>query len=230
MRLLGIVAAACVMAMAAASAVSADEVNLMASYGSADWQGDSLTFDSASGAVYFGGNGSELSAVLEIKAEGTGVYFRVDAGNGVNTSDSGYCTVEFCTEEGQVLSSVSTGSISGLENYSRFYMGSEDSYYPLPNGTDKLVVNLHAEGKSGKVNVYFRNFALFFSSEKPLGEPVASMGSIAGLSKVEVELDLWIRWVWIGLVFAVSLVFYFVKVVRDRYKTAEVMKAGKRKN
>ena len=239
MRLAGIAAAAaaaCVMAAAA----FAEEVNLLASYDSNHWQGDSLALDSASRSVYFdGGDGSEQSAVLEIKAEGAGIYFYVDAGNGVNTKDSGYCTLELCGEDGEVLFMASTGSISGLENYSRFYIGSEEKYYPLPEGTEKIAVRLYAEpeGNSGKPNVYFRNFTLFMSSEKPLMEPDSSlsaeetvyyMSSIAGLDRVEAGLAPWTRWVWIGVVFAVALAFYFVRRMRDKYKTAEIMKAGKR--
>ena len=239
MKLVGIAAAAaaaCVMAAAA----FAEEVNLLASYGSANWQGDSLALDSASGAVYFGsGSGAEQSAVLEIKAEGAGIYFYVDAGNGVNTNDSGYCTVEFCGEDGEALFLASTGSIRGLENYSRFYFGSEEKYYPLPEETEKIVVSLHAEGNSDRANVYFRNFTLFMSSDKPLmepenflniEEPVYYMSSVAGLTRVEAGINPWVRWVWIGVVFAVSMVFYFVRIMKDKYKTAEVMKAGKRKN
>ena len=234
MRLRSVFAAAvavCLMAPAAA----AEAVNLLADYVSADWKGDSLALDSASGAVYFdSGDGSLQSAVLEMTAEGTGIFFSVDAGNGANTGDSGYCTLEFCGEEGKVLSSVSTGSIKGLENYSRFYIGSEGSYYPLPDGTEKIVISLYAEskGNSGKVNVYFRNFMLFISSEKPLKTPedTAFMSSITGLTRVEAGLDPWVRWIWIGAVFAVALVFYFVRMMRDKYKTAEIMKAGKKKN
>ena len=230
MRLRGFAAAmlaACVMA----AAVCADGVNLLADYGSADWQGDSLAFDSTSGAVYFSGNdGDTRYAVLEIAAEGSGIYFSVDAGNGVNTSDSGFCTVEFYGEEGKVLSSVSTESIKRLENYSRFYIGSEGSYYPLPEGTEKIVIGLHAvHNNRGSVNVYFRNFMLYMSSEKPLGEPMADMSSIAGLTKVEVGISPWVRWIWVGAVFAVAMVFYFVRKMRDKYRTAEVLRAGKRR-
>ena len=231
MKLRIFAAALAVCAMAAA--VKADVVNLLADYGTADWQGDSLAFDSTSGAVYFnGGDGSEYYAVLEIAAEGSGIYFSVDAGNGVNTSDSGYCTLEFYGEEGEVLSSVSTGSIKGFENYSRFYIGSEGSYYPLPKGTEKIVVGLHGvHNNTGRVNIYFRNFMLYMSSEKPLKEPedTVYMSSIAGLTKVEVGLSPWLRWIWIGLIFLVAMAFYFVRKMREKYRTAEVMKAGKRR-
>lgn len=226
------VAAAAVAACMMAAAVSAEEANLLAGYGSADWQGDSLAPDSASGAIYFDGGEAERQAMLEITAEGTGIYFSVDAGNGVNTGDSGYCTLEFCREDGQVLSTVSTGSIKGLENYSRFYIGSEGSYYPLPEGTEKIAITLHAEAEraSGRVNVYFRNFTLYFSSEKPLLVPEDSvyMNSIAGLTKVEAGLDPWMWWIWVGVVFAVAMVFYFVRKRREKYKTAKIMSAGKR--
>ena len=232
MRLWGIAAAAAAVCVMTCD-IFADGVNLLKSYGNADWQGDSLALDSTSGAVYFGNDGSEKSAVLEIAADGTGIYFSVDAGNGANTSDSGYCTLEFCTENGEALSSVSTGNISGFENYSRFYIGSEGRYFPLPDGTEKIVVSLHAapKGKSGKTNVFFRNFMLYMSSEKPLTEPNSDpyMSSIPGLTKVEVGLDPALRWIWVGVVFAVALVFYFVRKRQDKYKTARVMKAGKRK-
>lgn len=223
-------------ALVLTGAVSADEVNLLAGYGSADWQGDTVVYDNASGAVYFDNDGSgEKSALLEIEADGTdsGVYFCIDAGNGMNTSDSGYCTLEFCGEDGEVLYSVSTGSISGLESFSRFYLGSEESYYPLPEGTEKLVISIHAvpTGDKGRVNVYFRNFTLRLSGEMPLGgaEDTVYMKSIAGLSKVEVGTGSAVRWIWIGIVFVVAMVFYFVRMWREKYRTAEVMKSGERK-
>ena len=232
MKLRGFAAAAAVVWVMTA-AVFADEVNLLEGYGTADWQGDSLSYDSASGAVYFANDGTEKTAFLEITAQDTGIYFSVDAGNGVNTGDSGYCTLEFCGEDGQALSSLSTGNISGMENYSRFYIGSEGRYYPLPEGTEKIVVSLHAapDGKSGKTNVYFRNLILYSSSEKPLTEPKDEpyMSSIPGLTKVEVGLNPWVRWIWVGIVFAVAMAFYFVRKRQDKYKTAKVMKAGKRK-
>lgn len=230
MKLKGLAAAitACVMA----ASVYGDGTNLLSDYGNADWRGDKLALDSSSGAVYFANDGTAKSAVLEIAAEGTGIYFSVDAGNGVNTNDSGYCTLEFCGEDGEVLSSVSTGSIKGFENYARFYIGTEGSYYPLPQGTEKVVITLHAEssGNSGKVNVYFRNFTLFCSSEKPLTEKLTYMDSIAGLTKVEVGLNPWVRWIWVGVVFAVAMVFFLVRKMREKYKSPEIMKAGKRKS
>ena len=227
---LGGLAAIGICAVVMASAVLADEVNLLADYGSADWQGDSLTLDGTSGAVYFSG-GAERSVSLEMNVEGTGIYFCVDAGNGVNTSDSGYCTLEFCGKDGEALSSVSTGNIKGLENYTRFYIGSEGSYYPLPDGTEKIVVSLHAmsEENSGRAKVYFRNFTLFCSSDKPLTQELTYMNSIPGLTKVEVGLSPWLRWIWVGAVFAVAMVFFLVRKMRDKYKSPEVMKAGKRK-
>ena len=146
MKLLGAVAAVAA-AFVMAGTAYADEVNLAENYGKAEWQGDSLSYDSASGAIFFAGDSdsTEKTAALEIAAAGTGIYFSVYAGNGFNTSDSGFCTLEFCGEDGQVLSSVSTGSIKGLENYSRFYIGSEGNYYPLPEGTEKVIITLNGE-------------------------------------------------------------------------------------
>ena len=231
MKLLGAVAAAAAVFVMAGPAY-ADELNLIADYEKAEWHGDSLSYDSSSGALFFVNNndGTEKNAVLEITAQGTGIYFSVDVGNGANTGDSGHCTVEFCGEDGQVLSSVSTGSINGLENYSRFYIGSEESYYPMPEGTEKIAISLHAvpDGNTGSVNVYFRNFMLFFSDEKPLGKPDADMNSIEGLTRVEVGLDPWARWVWVGAIFAVALAFYFVRKMMDKYKSPKILKPGKR--
>lgn len=232
MKLLGAVAAAAAVFVMAGTAY-ADEVNLFEGYEKAEWQGDSLSFDSGSKALFFVSDGGEKNALLEITAQGTGIYFSVDAGNGVNTNDSGYCTLEFCGEDGQVLSSLSTGSIKWLENYTRFYIGSEGRYYPLPEGTEKIVVSLHAapDGTSGRAKVYFRNFMLYLSSEKPLTEPKDEpyLNSIAGLTKVEAGISPWTRWVWVGVVFAVAMAFYFVRRRRDKYRTAEVMKAGKKR-
>ena len=235
MKAVGLLAAAAAV-LTMTGAVYADEVNLLAGYGSADWRGDGVSYDNASGAVYFVNDGSgEKSAVLEITADGSdrGVYFSIDAGNGVNTGDSGYCTLEFCGEDGEVLYSVSTGSISRLERFSRFYLGSEESYYPLPEGTKTIVLSLHAAPteEAGKVNVYFRNLSLYLSGDKPLGdaEDSAYMKSIAGLTKVEVGVSSAVRWIWIGIVFAVAMVFYFVRMRREKYKTAEIMKAGRKR-
>ena len=70
---------------------------------------------------------------------------------------------------------------------------------------------------------------LFCSSEKPLTQELTYMNSIAGLTKVEVGLNPWLRWIWVGAVFAVAMVFFLVRKMREKYKSPEIMKAGKRK-
>lgn len=239
MKLLGAVAAVMAALVMAGAVSAADEVNLLENYAALEWQGDSLVYDSRSGAVYFENtkNAANVnyyaSYDIEVTGEDNGFYFFIDGGNGANTSDYGSCYLYFYGEDGEELFAVCTIGVNGLESYSRFYKGSEDTYFPLPEGTRKITIVLQATpySEKGRINVYFRNPALYLSNEKPLegNKDDYIMKSISGLSKVEVGVNSAVRWIWIGIVFAVSMVFYFVRMRREKYRTAEVMKAGERK-
>lgn len=215
----------------------AESVNLLTDYISADWSGDTLYLDEPSTAVYFmSGDSKEQSSVLtfERNASDTGFYFRIDAGNGANSGgDGGYCTVSFYDEEHSLIFSLSTGLIQGFDNYSRFYIGEEANYFPIPEKTKTVEISLNAvqKGKSGRVNIYFRNPVLYFSSEKPLlpYENKMYLESTAGLTKVEIGVTKATRYIWIGLIFFVALAFYIVRMWQQKYSTARVTKATDRK-
>lgn len=216
---------------------SSEIVNLLADYISADWSGDTLYLDEPSTAVYFmTGDNKERSSVLtfERNKSDTGFYFRIDAGNGANSGgDGGYCTISFYDEEHSLLFSLSTGLIQGFDNYSRFYIGEETNFFPIPEKTKTVEISLNAvqKGTSGRVNIYFRNPVLCFSSEKPLlpYENKMYMESTAGLTKVEIGVTKATRYIWIGLIFFVALAFYIVRMWQQKYSTARVMKAADRK-
>lgn len=217
---------------------SAGSVNLLADYISADWSGDTLYLDEPSTAVYFmsGDNKEQLSVLtFERNESDTGFYFRIDAGNGANSGgDSGYCTISFYGEERELLFSLSTGLIQGFDNYSRFYIGEETNYFPIPEKTKTVEISLNAvqNSKSGRVNIYFRNPVLCFSSEKPLlpYENKLYLDSTAGLTKVEIGVTRFTRYIWIGVVFFVALAFYIIRMWQQKYSTAKVMKATDRRN
>lgn len=216
---------------------ASETVNLLADYISADWSGDTLYLDEPSTAVYFmSGDNKEQSSVLtfERNKSDTGFYFRIDAGNGANSGgDSGYCTISFYDEEHSLIFSSSTGLIQGFDNYSRFYIGEETNYFPIPEKTKTVEISLNVvqKGTSGRVNIYFRNPVLCFSSEKPLlpYENKLYLDSTAGLTKVEIGVTKATRYIWIGLIFFVALAFYIVRMWQQKYSTARVMKAADRK-
>lgn len=217
-----------------APAVSADESaeteNLLADYARLEWQGDTLYLDQPSAAVYFMSSGKEEQRAilpLNIEEEPTGFYFRIDGGNGLG-HDSGYCTLTFFDGEHNALYSVSTGLIENFDNYSRFSIGNEVNYFPVPKGAETVEIALNARqtGDSGRVNMYFRNLALFFDNERPLlpQENLLYMESTAGLTKVEIGVTEFTRYLWIGVVFLVAISFYLIRRWQDKYKTARVIK------
>lgn len=212
--------------------------NLLGNYTSADWVGDTLYLDESSTSVYFmPKDDKEQSAVLTFERNGceTGFYFRIDAGNGGNSGgDSGFCTLSFYDEDHNQLLSLSTGQIQGFDNYSRFYIGEEANYFPIPERTKTAEISLNAvqNGNSGRVNVYFRNLSLHFSGEKPLlpNEKKLYFDSTAGLTKVEIGVTKTARYIWIAVIFLVALAFYIIRMWQQKYSTAKVMKAADRKN
>lgn len=216
---------------------STDSVNLLADYTSANWQGDTLYLDEPSTAIYFMPNDKKeqsATVVFERSEADTGFYFRADAGNGGNSGkDSGYCTIGFFDEEKNLLLSLSSGQIQNLDNYTRFYIGEEATYFPIPQKTKTVEVTLHAvQNSSGKrVNVYFRNLLLCFGKEKPLMlyEKKLYLDSSAGLTKVEIGVTQTTRFIWIGIIFLVALAFYIIRLWQQKYATAKVMKSTDRK-
>lgn len=210
--------------------------NLLGNYTSAEWQGDALYFDEPSTAVYFKpkDEGGKYYAVLSFERDKseTGFYFRIDAGNG-SGGDSGFCTVSFYDGEHNQLLSLSTGQIQGFDNYSRFYIGEEGSYFPIPEKTETVEVALNAEqkGKGDRVSVFFRNLSLHLSGEKPLlpNEKKLYFDSTPGLTKVEIGVTRATRYIWIIIIFLVALSFYFIRRWQQKYSTAKVMKTGDRK-
>lgn len=215
-----------------------DNLNLLGNYTSADWSGNTLYLDEPSTAVYFKkiSDNNKQSAVLTFKRDksDTGFYFRIDVGNGANSGgDSGFCTLSFYGEGREQLLSLSTGLIQNFDNYSRFYIGEETSYFPIPEGTETVEVVLNAEqnGKGERINIYFRNLSLHLSGEKPLlpDEKKLYLESTAGLTKVEIGLTPFTRYIWIGIVFFVALAFYIVRIWKQKYSSPKVMKSTDRK-
>ncbi len=212
------------------------EGNALENYQNADWQGDKLFYDDYSGALYFRGNTDKekQSAVLTLNLEenATGFFFFVDGGNG-NGSDSGYVTLTILDGEGNSLFSTSTGNVEGFANFSRFSVGEEEHYYPIPKSAEAAEITFTAlqKGSSQRVNIYFRNFNLLFSDSKPLSPPnkIDLMDSKAGLSKVEVGVTAFDRWFWIVLIFAVAMVFFLVAKWRQKYISPKIMKGTNRR-
>lgn len=234
MKLLKITAAAAAAFMLAA-AVSAEDINLLENYRDAQWAGDPISYDENSEAIYFSESENEsFKAVFEadMNENASGFFFYIDGGNGVNVGDSGKCEISFTDSGGNTLFSASTGEISGLENFSRFSIGEEECYYPVPEGAEKVRITIFAQQKDSlkKVSVYFRNLALYMSGDKMLSLPDSdgTMNVAAGLTRVEVGINPATRWIWIGIVFAVAMAFYFIKMWREKYKTAAIMKAGRK--
>lgn len=235
-------AAAGVLALGSAGIFAEGEVNanLLSDYRNLTWTGDQIYYDDYSAAVYFANADKEnqsAAVTLDVEQGMTGFMFRIDGGNGAGEGfgtssgieDSGFCTVTFYDSEHKVIFSISTGKISGFENYSRFSIGEETSYYPIPEGAKTVEIALTAEqkGDTKKVHMYFRNLALFFSSEIPLSPADSNtlyMNASGGLSRVEVGISPYERYLWIGIVFLVAMTFFGIGVWRQRYKTAKVMK------
>ncbi|HBH95925.1 MAG TPA: hypothetical protein DDX91_09225 [Ruminococcaceae bacterium] len=211
--------------------VSANEPNILSDYTNLDWRGDTLYLDKGSGAIYFQRNddGSAQKATLSIDVEqgSTGFLFYVDVGNGNKKGDGGFCSIQFYDGNNKELLGRSTGTAENLEHYVRYYIGEDERFYPIPDGAKKLTVTLSAwgEGRSANVNVYYRNFSLFFSDNIPLSDSAADevyMKSSSSLSKVEVGLTPYTRWIWIGIVFLVALSFYLIRVWRQKYSTPKI--------
>lgn len=238
-------AAAGALCLRSASVYAAENTNLLKDYKDRLWSGDQIYYDAYSASVYFINSDKETqsaSVTLEVEQGMTGFMFRIDGGNGAGEGfgansgieDSGFCTVTFYDDEGNSLFGVSTGVISGLENYARFSIGEETKYYPVPEGakTAEIVLSADQKGKTDNVHMYFRNLALYFSSEIPLmsaDKDILYMEASTGLSRVEVGVSSFDRYLWIGIVFLVALAFFIISVWRQKYKTPTVMKGTDRK-
>lgn len=212
------------------------EDNALGNYREPDWQGDKLYFDDYSGSLYFrteSGREEQRAYYCADIGENTGFFFYADGGNGKG-SDSGYVTLTVYDGEGNSLFTSSTGNVEGFANFSRFSIGEENHYYPIPKEGKKIEVAYTAlqKDKGEKIGIYFRNFSLFLSKEKPLLVPEEKklMDSRAGLSKVEVGITAADRWVWIVTVFLVAIVFLIIAKWKQKYSTAKVMKGTDRKN
>lgn len=226
-------AAAAVLFLGSAAVLAEEEnQNLLADYRNLAWSGDQLYYDDYSTTLYFANKGGEkqsASVTLSVEQGMTGFMFRIDGGNGTG-GDSGYCTLTFYGSGRKELFGVSTGSISGLEYYTRFNIGKETSYYPIPEGAETVEIALTAEQKGGadKVHMYFRNLALFFSDTIPLSpaydDTVLCMTSATGLSIVEIGVSPFQRYLWIGVIFLIAMAFFVIGLWRQKYKTAKVMK------
>lgn len=212
------------------------EGNVLGNYRNADWQGDKLFFDEYSGSLYFEGNTDKekQSAVIsaDLSEGSTGFFFYVDGGNGKG-SDGGFITLEILDGGGEVLFSSSTGNVEGFANFSRFSIGDEGHYYPVPKRAETARITFTANQKDNgeRVNIYFRNFTLLFSEIKPLLLPDDKdlMDCKAGLSKVEVGVTSADRWFWIITIFAVALIFLIIAKWKQKYSTPKVMKGTDRK-
>lgn len=213
------------------------EGNLLENYQGMDWQGDKLFYDQYSGCLYFEGNAESekqtASLSVNIDPDSTGFFFCADGGNG-RGNDSGYLNLTVYDKEHKSLFSTSTGNIEGFGNYSRFSIGDEEHYYPIPKEAASIEIAFTANQKDSgqRVNIYFRNFSLLFSQTKPLllPDPMEQMNSKAGLSKVEVGVSDADHWLWIIIVFLVALTFLLIAKWKQRYSTPKVMKATDRKN
>ncbi|MDE7281787.1 MAG: hypothetical protein K2N36_08630, partial [Ruminiclostridium sp.] len=210
--------------------VSAEEPNSLSDYVNLDWKGDQLYLDKESGAVYFQRNDSktaqEAYLELDIEQSSTGFLFYIDIGNGTKKGDSGYCSLQFFDGNGSELLERSTGIIEKSENYVRYSVGENEKFFPVPKDakTVKIKLGVIGEGNGDRVNVYYRNFSLFFSDSIPLCDPVDGelMDSSTSLSKVEIGLTPYTRWIWVGIVFLVAMAFYLIRVWRQKYSTPKL--------
>lgn len=219
-----------------------EKENLLKDYKDMPWSGDKVYYDAYSTSVYFEKSDKEVQSAfvtVEVDSDATGFMFRTDGGNGAGEGigtdsgidDSGFCTFTFFDGEHNSLFGVSTGVISGLENYTRFEMGEETKYYPIPKGAKTAEVKISAaqKGTTDNVHMYFRNFALYFSSEVPLmtaDEDNLYMEASTGLSRVEIGISSFDRYLWIAIIFAVAMVFFGISLWRQKYKTAKVIKGS----
>lgn len=206
--------------------VSAESENLLSDFTHMDWQGDLLYLDNNSSALYFKKDENKevlrSELLLEVNQAETSFLFYIDIGNGALKGDSGFCSICFYDEDNKELLSKTTGDINSSDNYARYYVGENKSFYPIPKGarTVKITLAVNKQKSGGNnANVYFRNLSLFFSKEMPFCDTDDSslMKSSMSLSKVEVGVTPFVRWLWIGIVFLVAMAFFLIRVWRQKY-------------
>ena len=78
--------------------------------------------------------------------------------------------------------------------------------------------------------MYFRNLSLVFGTSGQTDythQDLLHLYSSDKLTKVEIGNRQYAHWLWIGIIFAVAMVFYFIRMRKNKYRTTQIIKPKK---
>ena len=201
-----------------------------------DWTGDDLYYDESSKAMFFkhadGKTTQTASYTVTFENAPAGLWFYTDLGNGNTDGDNGTVEISITDQNGDSLFSISSENIAKENSFRRHYLGKESAYYPISENAAAVTVTFTANDVDGGqlVDVYFRNLSLVFGSEEQTDyaqEELLHLYSGDSLERVEIGNYDFARWLWIGIIFVVAMIFYFIRMQKKKYATAKVIQPKK---
>ena len=201
-----------------------------------DWAGDDLYYDQSSKAMFFkhadGKSTQTASYTITFEEAPAGFWFYTDMGNGSTDGDNGTVEISVIDKNGDSLFSVSSESIVNENSFRRHYLGKEDAYYPIDKNAAAITVTLTANDVDGGqlVDVYFRNLSLVFGNEEQTDyaqQDLLHLYSGDSLGRVEIGNYDFARWLWIGIIFVVAIIFYIIRMKKKKYASPKVIQPKK---
>lgn len=198
----------------AISASAEQDVNLMKDYRDPLWEGDTLYYEEYYGTISFNGESGMASVVFPTE-DSLGFWFYFDMGN-LSGKGTGYGSVEFLDEDGNVIEACTTEKNIGNGSFNRYQLGSEEEYAPIPEEAESVRVSIAYEG--GEQSPYFRNFCLVLSDSIAVSDERSEWDISGKLQIVQVGVTRTDHIVWIVFVALVAFAMLLTRKLMDRAK------------
>lgn len=190
------------------------DVNLMSDYRDPLWEGDTLYYEEDYGTISFRGESGTASVSFPTE-DSLGLWFYFDMGN-LSNKGTGYASLEYLDESGNVIESHITEKNSGNGSFNRYQIGSDDEYSPVPDGAQSVRVTISYEG--GEQSPYFRNFSLMLSNYRTINNELTDWDVSGKLQIVQVGVTRADHITWIIFVVLAALIMFAVRKFMDKAK------------